>query len=250
MIWLTIDVEDVTDMNFKIQWKKKPEIDYEKTIDSFIELGRGQKATAFVLGSFAQKYPHLIKRLSESGIEIGCHGFNHNLIYTETFEQWLKEIKESKRLLEEMLSKKVVGYRSVNWSMPFEKEYYEELVKMGFEYSSSYFPMKNYMYGNKINKKEPFTIYTDSGNIEERPVVRDIIPFCGGFYLRVLPLWVLKYFFKKTKNPTLYIHPYELIDANLLSYFQKYASFNLDYFLAFYVSSLSKNKIKEILTYE
>lgn len=247
MIWLTIDVEEVTDMNFNVKWKKEPILDYEKRIDYFIELSNGHKATAFVLGSFAKKYPHIVKKLSDSGIEIACHGLNHNLVYNEDYEVWGENLLEAKNILEEIISKKVVGYRSPSWSMPFEKRYYKELAKIGFEYSSSYFPMKNYMYGNSINKQSPFNIYTDYGILQERPVVKNIIPFSGGFYLRVLPLWLLKLLFNNTKNPILYVHPYELLDKNLLNYFKKYASFNVDYFLAFYASSYVKDKIKAIL---
>jgi len=64
MIWLTIDVEEITDMNFNIKWKKSPAIDYEQRIDTFIKLAKNYKATAFVLGSFAEKYPYLIQKLS------------------------------------------------------------------------------------------------------------------------------------------------------------------------------------------
>ena len=68
MIWLTIDVEEVVDMNFNVQWKQEPDINYEEYIDTFIKLSRGESATAFVLGSFAQKYPHLVKKLFQANI--------------------------------------------------------------------------------------------------------------------------------------------------------------------------------------
>ena len=133
--------------------------------------------------------------------------------------------------------------------MPFKKKYYEELVKAGYSYSSSYFPIKTYMYGNSINKKQPFKIFTNYGEIMEYSIVRDIIPYSGGFYLRILPLWILKKLLKKNQNSILYIHPYELMDKNLIMFFKKYAKFNLDFLLAFYSLGLPKNKTKEILYY-
>ncbi len=247
MIWTTIDVEEVTDMNFDVKWKREPYIDYERYIDYFIEICSSYKSTAFVLGSFAQKYPHIVKKISNNGIEIACHGLKHNLVYKESFEDWSARLKESKDILEELAGKKVVGYRSPSWSMPFDKKYYTRLAKLGFEYSSSYFPMKNYMYGNSIDRKEPFRITTEYGKIEERPIPKYVIPFSGGFYLRVLPLWILKLLFKRVDNSVLYIHPYELIDKNLLKFFGEYADLNLDYFLAFYSSSFAKDKLKAIL---
>ena len=250
MIWLTIDVEEITDMNFNIRWKQTPEINYAKHIDSFIEFSKGHKSTAFILGSFAKKYPELVKKLSDNDIEIACHGYYHELVYKQSFEQWSEQLAEAKSLLEEITSKQVTGYRSPSWSMPFEKKYYTELARLGFSYSSSYFPMKNYMYGNSINKKEFFDIHTTSGIVQERPIVKNIIPFSGGFYLRVLPLWLLKILFKNRSNSILYIHPYELETKNLLLLLRKYAGFNLDYILAFYSTGYAKNKIISILNDE
>ena len=246
-MWITIDVEEVTDMNFEVQWKKTPVIDYEKYIDDFIKLSKNHHTTAFVLGSFAQKYPNIVKKLSQNGVEIACHGMYHKLIYKEGFDLWSQELVQAKKIIEDIIQKPVIGYRSPSWTLPFEKKYYEFLAKAGFEYSSSYFPMKNYMYGNSIDKKQPFFIFTKYGKIEERPIVKNIIPFSGGFYLRVLPLWFLKLLFSHTKNTILYVHPYELMEKNLLLYYREYASFNIDYFLAFYASSPAKKKIKAIL---
>ena len=39
-MWLTTDIEEVTDMNFNVLWKKQPIINYEK----YIEIGSFQKA--------------------------------------------------------------------------------------------------------------------------------------------------------------------------------------------------------------
>ncbi len=247
MIWLTIDIEEVTDMNFDVKWKKRPKINYEKYIDYFLNLKNENKSTAFVLGTFAKKHPNIIKKLFQNGVEIACHGLKHNLVYKESFDDWKNNTKEAKNIIEDIIGSQILGYRSPSWSMPFKKEYYEELAKMGLEYSSSYFPMKNYMYGNSIDKKEPFYIYTKYGKIQERPIPKLIMPYSGGFYLRVLPLWILKLLFKKSKNSTLYIHPYELIDKNLLFYFKEFAHFNIDYFLAFYSLGHAENKIKAIL---
>ena len=247
MIWLTLDVEAVTDMNFNVQWEHEPLLEYEKYIDCFISFSKNHKATAFVLGSFAKKHPHIVEKLAKNGIEIACHGLHHNLVYSESFEVWSHDLLEAKKIIEKLTGQAVVGYRSPSWSMPFEKRYYEFLAKAGFKYSSSYFPMKNYMYGNSIVKRTPFMISTKYGKVQERPIPKKIIPFSGGFYLRVLPLWLLKLLFHKTENPILYVHPYELMERNLLYFFKKYTTYNLDYFLAFYASSPARKKIEALL---
>lgn len=253
-IWLTIDVEEIVDTNFSIDWKSSPKVDYEKLIDNWIELNERLefKSTCFVLGTFAQKYPNLIKKLSENGHEIASHGLTHELVYNLEFSKWKSELITSKKILEDLIGKSVSGYRSPSWSLPFEKKYYETLAQNGFEYSSSYFPIKTYMYGNSIDKKEAFKIYTDSGVITEIPIAKYKLPFSGGFYLRVLPLLIEKFLFKKSISsdikPIIYIHPYELIkDKSLIGYFLEYAKVNIDFILAFYSSTKPIDKIEAIL---
>lgn len=248
-IWLTIDIEEITDTNFNILWNKDIKIDYEAIIDDWISLcdSLNIKSTCFVLGSFAKKYPHLIKKLADNNHEIASHGNDHRLVYDISLKEWEYSISKSKEILENITNKTIIGYRSASWSLPFKKEYYQVLAKNGYKYSSSYFPMKTYMYGNSINKKQPFEIYTDGGNITEYPIIKNVLPFSGGFYLRVLPIFILKQLFKKTNNPIIYIHPYELMDNNLINYFSKYAKINLDFLLAFYSTSKPINKIKEII---
>ena len=248
-IWLTIDIEEITDTNFNILWNKDIKIDYEAIIDNWISLcdRLNMKSTCFILGSFATKYPNLVKKLYDNKHEIASHGNNHKLVYDISLKQWQRSLEESKDILENIINDTVSGYRSASWSLPFKKKYYQILAKSGYAYSSSYFPMKTYMYGNSINKKQPFKICTDSGDIMEYPLVKNIIPFSGGFYLRVLPMFILKKLFKNTNKPIIYTHPYELMDRNLIKYFIKYANFNLDFLLAFYSTSRPIKKIEKII---
>ncbi len=250
-IWLTIDVEKITDTNFNINWKSKADLNYELLINNWIKLcdKLNYRSTCFVLGSFAKEYPNLVKKLHNNGHEISSHGINHNLVYNMKFSDWQESIKDSKKILEDIISDKVKGYRSASWSLPFNKNYYEALINEGYSYSSSYFPIKTYMYGNYIDKKEPFKIKTKSGTITEIPIPKYILPFSGGFYLRVLPTFIEKYLLKKAINkkikPVIYIHPYELINnKSLVSYFLKYSKINLDFILAFYSTSKPIDKIE------
>jgi len=251
-IWLTIDIEEIINTNFHINWRSNPEVNYEKAINNWINLCSqlNCKSTCFVLGSFAKAHPNLIKKLSENGHEIASHGMDHRLVNKIDIVQWQESIENSKKILEDVSGSRVIGYRAASWSMPFEKQYYEILARNGYEFSSSYFPMKTYMYGNSIDRKDPFIINTDFGEIKEIPVPKFIIPFSGGFYLRTLPLVLQKYLFKKLRNgnhkPVIYIHPYELFNKNMLLDYYKSTSLNIDYFLAFFSSSNPVEKIKSI----
>ena len=251
-IWLTIDIEELEDANFNIQPKQKLSINYTNLLKQWDSLCKKyqQYSTAFTLGTFAKKYPTLIKKLAQNGHEIACHGLTHELVYTLSFDKWYHQTQEAKKILEDIIGTQVVGYRAPSWSMPFKKEYYEALVDLGFSYSSSYFPFRTYMYGNKIDKKFPFTIVTTNGNITEIPIVKDFIPFSGGFYLRILPSFLIHHLFenliKKGFKPIIYIHPYELI-PNLFRRFLKEVEFNLSYILTFITLEDTITKLDTIL---
>ncbi len=197
-----------------------------------------------------QDFPAIIKELSNAGHEIACHGLRHELIYNLPFDTWVEETKEAKKILEDLIGKEVAGYRAPSWSMPFKKRYYEALVDLGFLYSSSYFPFKTYMYGNSIDRKLPFTISTAKGSITEIPIVKNVIPFSGGFYMRVLPFFLILYLFgnliKKGYKPIIYTHPYELL-PNLFASFRKSVQMDLSYFLTFFTIEDSYKRFDTIL---
>jgi len=208
------------------------------------------KSTCFVLGNFAKKYPKIIKKLFDEGHEIASHGNTHELVNEMEFSNWENSIKESKKILENIIGEKIFGYRSASWSLPFENRYYEALARHGYTFSSSYFPFKTYMYGNSIDKKQPFTISTKYGKVLEIPLARHLLPFSGGFYLRILPLVLQKYLSKKLlKNgikTIVYVHPYEMLNDKIMAYFKEYVNYNKDYFLAFFEFGNTIDKIRRL----
>lgn len=254
-IWLTMDVEQLPDANFGVKMREDPEIAYERIIDEWIEQAHrlDVKSTCFVLGSFARKYPKAIEKLAENGHEIASHGLTHDLVYKQTFETFTDSIRESKQILEDITQTSVEGYRSASWSLPFEKRYYEALVQAGYRYSSSYFPFKTYMYGNSVDRKAPFVITTPSGEITEIPLLKSYLPFSGGFYLRVLPSWLLKSLMRslirKGHKPIIYTHPYEMTGSYLLTSMRKAIHPDIAYLLAFAETSPSREKLAGLLAY-
>ncbi len=254
-IWLTMDVEQLHDANFGVKQRFDPRIDYERIIDEWIEHSDtlGIKSTCFVLGNFAQKFPHAVEKLARHGHEIASHGLTHDLIYQQPFDTFVHSIQESKKILEDIVQTPVKGYRSASWSLPFEKKYYEALINAGYRYSSSYFPFKTYMYGNSIDRKSPFEITTQSGTIREIPLLKSSLPFSGGFYLRVLPLWLHKLLMRslmdKGHKPIIYTHPYEMTGSYLLASMREAVSIDMAYILAFAETSPSRQKLAKLMRY-
>src|SRR5437868_2833995 len=61
----------------------------------------GVKATFFVLGCVAERFPTLIQRIAGVGHEVASHGYNHQLIYSMTPSQFREDVRSSRRLLED-----------------------------------------------------------------------------------------------------------------------------------------------------
>ncbi|WP_321418521.1 DUF3473 domain-containing protein [uncultured Methanomethylovorans sp.] len=179
------------------------------------------KATFFVLGTVAEKHPEVIENLHKKGHEIACHAYSHDTLYKLGPAGFEKEIFKSVELLEKY---KPIGFRAPSFSINNDTKWaFEILEKYGFKYDSSIFPIKTMLYGipnapthvyhpNKqdISKHDP------SGKIIEFPLTTVKIgfnfPIAGGFYLRVLPIWFLKWGIKrvnKNRPAIIYLHPWE-----------------------------------------
>ena len=55
----------------------------------------GARATFFVLGKHATKYPRLVKKLVQAGQEIENHGFHHVRVSRSDTSVWVREIERT-----------------------------------------------------------------------------------------------------------------------------------------------------------
>lgn len=176
------------------------------------------KATFFVLGYVAEKFPALVKMIAEKGHEIASHGYDHRPVFTMAPGEFREDALRAKKIIEEVSGVKVSGYRAPFFSIRKDTLWALDILKeTGFRYDSSIFPTKNFLYGIP---DAPHTIYSikSSGLIEfPLSVVKKCgvtIPVCGGFYMRALPYKVIKWgisYFNRTKGPAvIYLHPWEL----------------------------------------
>lgn len=176
------------------------------------------KATFFVLGYIAEKFPNAIKAISGNGHEVASHGFSHRPVYEQTKAQFKADIEHSKKAIEAVIGKKVLGYRAPFFSITKKTLWALDVLRdAGFKYDSSIFPTKNFLYGIP---DAPHTIHmVADGGLTEYPlsVVKRMgftMPVCGGFYMRALPYTMMKRgitAFNKEKGPAVvYFHPWEL----------------------------------------
>jgi len=184
------------------------------------------KATFFVLGKVAEKYPGIIKKIYSEGHEIASHGYSHKTLNSLDREEFEKEIILSVELLEKITGKRPIGFRAPDFTLSNKTKWVLEILeKYGFKYDSSIFPFRTPLYGSskaplriyKISKEDVYKI-DETSKIIEFPLtvyqkLKVRIPVAGGFYFRFIPFPIYKFFLKaiqKERPIVLYIHPHEL----------------------------------------
>ncbi len=203
------------------------------------------KATFFVLGWVADKFPEVVRMIDIAGHEIGTHGYHHEKVTDMTPYEFEKDLSRSLNTLARYTSQKIIGHRASNFSIVESTLWaLAILARYGIEYDSSIFPVKRKRYGiPSYPNRMPHVIHLGNGSsIREIPLsVADIggkaLPISGGGYLRLYPHAVTDLYIKRQNKlgrpAMLYMHPWELDTAQqrmaaggMLESFQHYV--NLD----------------------
>lgn len=179
----------------------------------------GAKATFFVLGPIAERFPEVVRELADAGHEIGCHGHAHEFVYKQTREEFTSDVRRALDALG-AADAEPKGYRAPYFSITKESLWALDVIaELGFRYDSSIFPVRNYRYGMRDASPEPHDIATSAGALREIPVTPlrlgpFSLPFSGGAYLRILPWsvqWAAWSIATRRRTTTVaYVHPWEL----------------------------------------
>lgn len=191
----------------------------EKNVDTILEIlaKRQTRATFFVLGWVAERYPGLVARIADAGHEIGCHGYAHQHIRRQTPEKFRQDIHTARQCLMEQVQKPILCYRAPSFSITGSTLWaLDILAEEGFKIDSSIFPVRHDVYGmpeadrfphwrNRIFEFPPTTIRRVNNNFG----------VAGGGYLRLLPYgvtrWAIKEINEVERQPAMvYFHPWEL----------------------------------------
>ena len=195
-------------------------------LDKILELLRKHdiKATFFVVGELLESNPEILDKILDSEHEIGFHTMKHDRLDSPNFkEKFQDEIKEFSKLT----SKKSIGFRAPTFSINKKSSWViDKLLKNNYRYDSSIIPAKTSLYGIPEAEKSPYKITSEqleknseNGKLIEFPllvtkILGKTIPAAGGFYLRALPLKIIKNAIKsyesKNRVSSFYIHSWEL----------------------------------------
>ena len=186
----------------------------ERTLNVLEDLGA--TATFFVLGWIAERWPAVLKSITDAGHEVASRGFYHCDLETLSREQFREDCIQSRQAIEAATGQKVLGYRlSGEWLRENQLWALDVLVQEGHVYDSSILPrMRNFHHTRHLQQTE-----TPSGPIWEVPLSsRSLaglsIPIAGGNYFRQLPQSFIRSSVNSQvdgKQPfVLYFHSWEL----------------------------------------
>jgi len=94
------------------------------------------KATFFVCGWVAEKYPELIKEIIKRGHEIAAHGYLHENLSELSYQEEEKVFQKMIEVIEKVCKTKPKGFRAPYWE--FSKNTLNFLGKYEFMYDSSF----------------------------------------------------------------------------------------------------------------
>jgi len=181
----------------------------------------GVKATFFVLGWIAEKFPEIVDYLHINGHEIGSHSYAHKLVFNMTPDEFRKDTMLSLEAIKKVSDVQVIGYRAPSFSIkPEHKWVWEILAECGFKYDSSVFPVMHDIYGSPNSPR-----FANKIQVDDNRTILEIPPstlrlfgrnfgFGGGGYLRLFPYWFTDWGIKKINRmgfpAVIYFHPWEI----------------------------------------
>jgi polysaccharide deacetylase family protein (PEP-CTERM system associated) len=181
----------------------------------------------------AHEHPHILRRISEAGHDIGSHGLSHDLIYEMSPERFGDETRRSIHDLEDCIGATVRSYRAAYFSITKRSLWaLDVLAAEGIRYDSSIFPVKNWRYGIPDHSRRPTVVHTASGPLIEFPIsTRRLlgrnVPTTGGAYFRIYPYAVTRANMRVSEAEgvpvVFYLHPWELDPDHPLVAFRRKA---------------------------
>ena len=172
------------------------------------------KATFFIVGWIAEKYPEIVKKIDDLGFEVGSHTHMHQLMYNQSQFEVADDLKRSIQTLEDITGKKITSFRAPGFSITEKNKWaFEILYENGIRKDSSIFPAGRSHGGfPSYQKKVPSRLRFNGVELKEFPINtaslfgKNII-FSGGGYFRITPYGLIKHWSMNSEYIMTYFHP-------------------------------------------
>jgi len=222
---LSVDVEDYFQVSAMAPYVARSDWDAipcraGRNVDRILALFEQHhaRATFFVLGWIAERYPEVVRRIVASGHELASHGYAHLRATDQTPEEFLTDIVRARKILEDIAGVDVRGYRAPSFSIGSANPWaFDCIAKAGYRYSSSVYPVKHDHYGSPDAPRFP---YRSRDGLVEIPITTARVwgrnlPAGGGGYFRLAPYalsrWAIRTLNEREGRPAMfYFHPWEI----------------------------------------
>jgi peptidoglycan-N-acetylglucosamine deacetylase len=209
------------------------------------------KATVFILGWIAERYPEVVLEFRDQGHEIGSHSYSHPLLYNLTKSNFRYDLLKSKEILENIVNLSITSYRAPGFSVKDENIWVLDiLAEEGFTHDCSIFPARRAHGGLRSSRLiKPF-IYTSAHGFSIKCFPMSTfskfgvrIPYSGGGYFRLLPKLILDLMFQHSDYNMTYFHPRDFdVDQPMLHGLSVFRRFK-----AYYGINTTKQKLEGLL---
>jgi len=221
----TIDVEDYFQVSALAPYISRDQWDHtpcrvERNVDCILQLldEADAHATFFTLGWIAERYPQLVRRITDNGHEVASHGYQHERASELDRRAFLADIRLAKAVLEDVAGAAVSGYRAPSFSINDTNDWaFDCLAEAGYRYSSSIYPIRHDHYGMPDAPRFP---YRSRDGLLEVPITTTRFmsrnwPAGGGGYFRLMPYAMSKWLIRRVnevdgQSAIFYFHPWEL----------------------------------------
>ena len=176
------------------------------------------RATFFVVGWVAERFPRLVEAVRDAGHEIGSHSHAHRRVYELDGEAFRGDVRASVRALKAAGVEDVSMFRAPEWSVNDRSLWaLDVLVEEGFRLDASMAPLT--MVGSLSFPRHPHVRQTAAGPIfEVPPLVADrfgqVMPLGWGWGLRMssprLVLDAIERLNHRGQPAVLTVHPWEI----------------------------------------
>lgn len=157
----------------------------------------GAKATFFALGWVADRFPALLRKVTDAGHEVAVKGYFHRGVHNMTPDEFEADCRRAKQAAEAATGRAVVGYRLADgWLGPNDLWALDALARAGFGYDSSIAPTGR-GFADQPYRRTVHPHHAEGRTIRELPVTTARVlgvrvPVAGGNYLRQLPAFLTR----------------------------------------------------------
>ena len=223
---MTVDVEDWFQVSAferhiaREDWDRlapRVHLNTGRILDLFAE--KRVHATFFVLGWVAERHPELLQRIAAEGHEVASHGFSHVRATQQTPDAFRADVTRTRTLLEQTAGVPVRGYRAASFSIGRDNLWALDVLReVGYEYSSSIYPVRHDLYG--MPEAPRFAFRCPRSGLLEIPMTTlrlagHNLPCSGGGYFRLLPYAYFRWAIGRVnrhegQSTVFYLHPWEV----------------------------------------